>query len=270
MISSRGKISPLPVGCRPLAAANNAKRKDMSTADSTQTPAVAGVKNRSTTYHHYSPGNVYGGVELIRLNGRNRFGNAIWECKCHCGMVFQTLASALKYGGTKSCGCLKLKAVSQLAKNVLTKHGMCGTRTYDAWCGMIKRCTNPKHNRWHRYGGRGITVDPEWLQFVNFHREMGDCPDWGTLERKNTDGNYCKSNCKWATQKEQQNNRCNNRLLTHNGATLTLKQWAEKLGFQPLTIHQRIKRGWTVSDALTRPVRLPPSPKNALSSGFPA
>jgi hypothetical protein len=174
----------------------------MSTADSTQTPAVSGVKNRSTTYTHYAPGNVYGGVELIRLNGRNRFGNAIWECKCHCGVVFQTLASALKYGGTKSCGCLKMKAVSQLAKNALTTHGMCGTRTYDAWCGMIKRCTNPKTIGWARYGGRGIKVCESWMRFENFHKDMGDCPDGATLDRINTDGNYCSENCRWATQKE--------------------------------------------------------------------
>lgn len=86
-------------------------------------------------------------------------------------------------------------------------HGHCingvQSRTYRAWNSMMTRCTNPKNNRYHRYGGRGITVCERWKKFSNFLEDMGCCPSNLTLDRKDGDKGYYKDNCRWATWEEQ-------------------------------------------------------------------
>ena len=84
---------------------------------------------------------------------------------------------------------------------------MTGTRTYISWTAMKQRCLNKKNKYWEYYGGRGITICPEWMDFINFFRDMGIRPENKTLDRKDNNLGYCKSNCRYATRKEQQNNR---------------------------------------------------------------
>lgn len=79
-------------------------------------------------------------------------------------------------------------------------------KTYRSWLKMRERCFNPKNERYHRYGGRGITVCERWLSFANFIADMGERPEGMTLDRKNTDGNYEPGNCKWSTTLEQNQN----------------------------------------------------------------
>jgi hypothetical protein len=115
---------------------------------------------------------------------------------------------------------------------------------------MKKRCTSPRDPAFHNYGGRGIRVCKRWLKFENFLADMGECPLGLELERKNNNGNYSPSNCRWATHKEQANNRRTNRWLTYRGLTLTVTQWAERLGLNPITVAVRLHRGCSTERAL--------------------
>ena len=120
--------------------------------------------------------------------------------------------------------------------------------------GMHARCYNPNRNRYHCYGGRGIKVCPEWYRnFPQFFKDMSPTYQPGlTIERIDNDADYSPDNCRWATQKEQANNKSNNRLITHLGQTMTLSQWCDWIGIKQTTLQMRINTyGWSIARALT-------------------
>ena len=129
-------------------------------------------------------------------------------------------------------------------------HGMSRTRTYKIWFGMKKRCKDESSNRFASYGGRGIRVCERWEVFENFLADMGECPAGMSIDRIDTNGNYEPSNCRWASAKEQARNRRYNKLLTANGETKPVAEWAEQLGIDQRVIHLRLKRGWTEQQAI--------------------
>jgi hypothetical protein len=132
------------------------------------------------------------------------------------------------------------------------KHGYFGTPTYRSWESMKRRCNNPKSNRYHVYGGRGITYDPRWEDFCAFLLDMGERPEGRTLERNNCNLPYDKDNCCWATAEEQANNTRHNVTLTFQGKTQTISQWTRELGFPVGVISMRLNRlGWSIEEALT-------------------
>lgn len=176
----------------------------------------------------------------------------LWLCKCDCGNTTITATQELKKGDTKSCGCYQRDRISEVS----TTHGMRRTKLYHRWLDMRQRCSNPKNSRYSDWGGRGITVCDEWQQFEPFR-------DWAlangyrddlTLDRIDVNGNYEPSNCRWITNKEQCNNKRVNSLLTYNGKTQTISQWADEVNINPLTLGARIKNGWSTERALTEPV----------------
>lgn len=132
------------------------------------------------------------------------------RCRCDCGQEVVVRTNALRTGATQSCGCLfREKArISGLRRRV---HGYAGmnhaTPTYRTWCSMIARCTYPSMNCWRYYGGRGIAVCERWKDFSNFLADMGERPIGKTLDRIQVNGNYEPSNCRWATAKQQAQNR---------------------------------------------------------------
>lgn len=135
------------------------------------------------------------------------------------------------------------------------KHGMFGTRTYIAWTSMMGRCFNPNNASFKHYGGRGITVCERWKSFENFLLDMGVKPaDHLSLERTDNNGNYEPGNCIWADIITQHNNTRRSVMKTYNGQTLTIAQWARKYGLRVDTLWRRLKAGWNIEKALTKPV----------------
>lgn len=134
-----------------------------------------------------------------------------------------------------------------------TIHGMSHSRLYQIWNAMRQRCENPKAISYKYYGKKGISVCKEWKEFKNFCAwalNNGYAANL-TLDRKDSNGNYEPSNCRWATNKEQQNNTSYNRLYTYNGETLNVMQWAKKFGLPPNMLYKRLLRGWSIEKALT-------------------
>lgn len=124
---------------------------------------------------------------------------------------------------------------------------------YKAWCHLKERCLNPSHPSYHNYGGRGIGVCDEWRDsFEAFYRDMGPRPsDEHTLDRIDNDKGYCKENCRWATWKEQADNRRTSRHHEIDGKSLAQTDWARANGIPQCTISLRLKRGWGAERALS-------------------
>lgn len=170
-----------------------------------------------------------------------------WLCKCDCGNKIIVRASNLKSGHTNSCGCLNKERV----KETSTKHRMSHSRIYNIWSHMKQRCLDKNSNDYNDYGGRGINVCNEWLEFEPFCKwstENG-YNDSLTIDRINVNGNYEPSNCRWVSMKTQQNNKRNNNYITYDGKTQTLTQWSEELNINYDTLNSRISRGWSIDRA---------------------
>jgi len=151
-------------------------------------------------------GQRFGRWQVLALHPeRKRQGRyyAIWLCRCDCGSEGIVVASKLRSGWSKSCGCLRRETT--VKRN--TKHGLSHTRAYQVWRNMKVRCFNPRYRDYSCYGGRGITVCERWLILENFYADMGDPPPGMSLDRIDPDGNYQPGNCRWATAAEQIANR---------------------------------------------------------------
>lgn len=141
----------------------------------------------------------------------------------------------------------------QIGNKVGVKHGGYNTPEYKSWAAMYQRCNNPNHEAFSRYGGAGILICERWRKFENFLADMGPRPSLHySIERENNDLGYFPENCRWATTKEQSNNRRTNRVIEFNGLRLTLAQWADRLGLQGQTIGKRLDRWhWPLERALS-------------------
>ena len=187
---------------------------------------------------------------------KNQRGEIYWNCRCDCGVEKAVRANLLTTKQSTSCGCYHRDAV--------TIHGMSLSPTWKSWDSLWQRCCNPNAPDYNNYGGRGIKVAPEWSNFTRFLADMGERPEGTTLERKDVNGNYESSNCKWATPTEQQRNRRDAIRLTLNGVTKNVHDWAEQLGIPVTTLKSRSGARWPDHRVLTTPVR----PKRPAARGM--
>lgn len=166
-------------------------------------------------------------------------------CICNCGNKRSYRLAMLRYGHTKSCGCIKQSEESRRNQSIRARtHGMTDTVEFKTWVAMKKRCTNPSYKNYPLYGGRGITVCKEWYDsFETFYKDLGPRPSpKHSIDRIDVNGNYEPSNCKWSTNKEQSRNKRNNHNVTYNGETKCISAWAEQLGIRKDTLRLRLKQ----------------------------
>jgi hypothetical protein len=124
-------------------------------------------------------------------------------------------------------------------------------RAYNCWRNLRRRCDNERNPVYRHYGGRGITYDEAWTSFETFLADMGLPRPGMCLERIDNDGRYCKDNCRWATRKEQSENKRSNRVIEFKGERKAVTRWAEQLGINVGTLRGRLDSGWTVERALS-------------------
>lgn len=135
------------------------------------------------------------------------------------------------------------------------KHYMRGTKVYQAWIDMIRRCNDPGRDSYPHYGGRGIKVCDRWMLFENFYADMGSPLPELSLDRKNTNGDYEQSNCRWATITEQARNKTTSRFVIVDGEKLNVKTAAVMYGLSPGAIMGRLARGMSDDEAVKTPSR---------------
>ena len=198
-------------------------------------------------------GKKYGRLTVLKKDGHIG-GKIAWLCKCDCGNTKRMIGSNLGRL-SNSCGCVRTSKFIERS----TKHGYSNERLYYIWIHMKQRCSDPKDIKYKNYGGRGITVCKEWEnsfeKFYNWSIENKYSSEL-TLDRKDNNGNYSPENCRWATVKEQNNNKRNNRLVSYNGKTMTVSQWAEISGIRYDTLLSRIKvLKWDIEKAIKTPVK---------------
>ncbi len=191
-------------------------------------------------------GEKYGRLTVVSRapNKSEKDTNARWNCKCDCGKEgVIAYGQDLSRGKFKSCGCLNAERIKT--------HGASRSPMYRVWQQMFQRCENPNNESYKNYGERGIYVDDAWRDFETFRADMGMPAKGMTIERKDNNGPYSKSNCIWAPMKAQQNNKRSNVTLSYQGETLTLSQWAERIGVNYTTLRGRMKMGWTAEEIIS-------------------
>lgn len=180
--------------------------------------------------------------KLTILEFKKEITHIVVCVKCECGEFSEPSWSNVKSGRTKSCGCGERKS--------RFTHGMTGSPTYNSWENMLNRC-NAK-NKQHKRSYNTISVCEAWLTFENFLKDMGERPKNTSLDRINNGMGYMQENCRWATKREQQQNRTVNHTIFYNGETKCLSEWSRELNIPVTTLLGRLKK-WSVKDAFEVP-----------------
>lgn len=193
-------------------------------------------------------GKRFGRWIVLKRSGYDKNKNIKWLCRCDCGTIKEVLGSVLKSGNSFSCGCYQKETHVKI-------HGMTNTRLYKIWENIQSRCFNPKHDAFHKYGGRGIKVCDEWLKFEPFmqwaltHGHKNNL----TIDRIDVNGNYEPNNCRWTTPKIQARNTRFNHNITYKDETHCISEWAEILDIPRSTLFYKLKKNnWRFTDDLRR------------------
>ncbi len=223
------------------------------------------MKNSSSVLEQIelSIGQKYGRLTILGFGGYQEVDRGTYIGKypmahvvCDCGVKKNVLFLNISKRKTTSCGCYS----REVASKRFYKHGQNRdqTREFQTWSRMISRCHNPKGKDHPDYGGRGITVCENWRGgngFINFFNDMGLRPsNKHSLDRIDNNKGYSKENCRWATTIEQATNKRNNVYYLINGKKLTVGAIERELNFNTGTIKGRLWRGWSIEDAISKPL----------------
>lgn len=194
-------------------------------------------------------GKQFGRLTVVGFYGKSPNGKLLmWLCECECGGYTKCSTADINRIHTKSCGCLQ----KEIVKKIKTKHGMSKEKVYAVWKTIKDRCLNKNNKKYMDYGGRGITICNEWAEnFDNFFKDMGFPEEGKSIDRIDNSKGYYKENCRWATRTEQTRNTRRNRLISFNGKTMCLQEWANILGVPRKRISDRLNMGWSIKKALT-------------------
>lgn len=206
------------------------------------------ASSRKTDFHI---GDKFNRLKVLSFSHKKGYKYFL-NCICDCGNKTIIREDSLKNGHAKSCGCISKEIFNSKT------NGMTNSRTYNIWKQMKYRCSGiSKNERIKRhYFDKGIKVCDKWKEFSGFLEDMGEAPDGLSIDRKNNDAGYNKENCRWATPKQQMNNTSRNRIITANGFTRTLSEWADILGCNRHVIGHRIgKLGWDEEKSVLTPVK---------------
>lgn len=195
-------------------------------------------------------------ARLVVLGPVDRANNRqiMWLCQCDCGNTSTVAGNDLRSLHSQSCGCFQ----SERRSEIRTTHGLSNDPLYVRWCKIIDRCTCPTSDAYANYGGRGISICDEWRHdFKAFHDCVSQLAHYGekgyTLDRVDNSLGYRPGNMRWATWTEQQRNKRSNHTITFNGITKTLSDWADETGIKRRILSERLRDGWTIERALTKP-----------------
>ena len=200
---------------------------------------------------NYKEETYFGKVKFIReIEGivdnkgvRKRLG----EFKCFCGNEFVKVIGEVARLNCTSCGC-------KIQKNLKPEFRGCSrSPEYRVWNNLKNRVTNPKAINFHRYGGRGITFCDKWNTFEGFFNDMGERPsNKHSIDRIDNEKGYYKENCRWATRKEQAYNRSTTIKILYKNNELSLKDFAKKNKINLMTLHNRVKKGLSLVEAINK------------------
>ena len=165
----------------------------------------------------------FGKLLVLEKIGKDKSRNVMWKCKCDCGNETTSTSRDLNRGHKTSCGCYQKQRASEANKI----HGKSHTKLHYIWTDMLRRCNNPNHHAYKWYGGKGIEVAKDWEEYVVFEKWAIDKQGL-TIDRINTNGNYCPENCRWATRKEQANNTSSCVYFDFLGEHLNITQFCQK------------------------------------------
>lgn len=196
-------------------------------------------------------GQIFTRLTVLQFDHSDSLYRRFWRCQCRCGAIVVVDGCCLRNGNTQSCGCLR-KDINRAAQRT---HDLSTSPEYQVWIGIIARCENPNNSAFRNYGGRGLSFEPEFrASVVAFVEHVGLRPTpKHTIERIDNSLGYVRGNMRWATRREQNHNKRNNRYLTFQGRTQTSTQWALELGWPPNLISTRLYGGWSVERTLTTP-----------------